>query len=212
MNSDALILCIKSNHALHKSIDGFLFNLTPPFLNELNFAPAFTITWFVEINFAIVTSLSTILKYVLSTMGVSKESISKFLIGNRFHVKLRIPSPFSNRISRWQSTDSSKAYRNTSTFKCPQYFNLSHSHSQVHRLGLNQRRGAGTQISGSGSRTIWSKKQKKHGIVCRNRLNGGPDFRLWLLLRSITRNVFGSSHPKFLRLHSPGLLSTAWPH
>ena len=26
-------------------------------------------------------------KNVLSTMGVSKESISKFLIGNRFHVK-----------------------------------------------------------------------------------------------------------------------------
>ena len=32
-------------------------------------------------------------KYVLSPMGVSKESISKFLIGNRFHVKLRILSP-----------------------------------------------------------------------------------------------------------------------
>jgi len=31
--------------------------------------------------------------YVLSTMGVSKESISKFLIGNRFHVKLRILNP-----------------------------------------------------------------------------------------------------------------------
>jgi len=31
--------------------------------------------------------------YVLSTMGVSKESISKFLIRNRFHVKLRILSP-----------------------------------------------------------------------------------------------------------------------
>jgi len=31
-------------------------------------------------------------------MGVSKESISKFLIGNRFHVKLRILSPYSNRI------------------------------------------------------------------------------------------------------------------
>jgi len=29
-------------------------------------------------------------KDVLFTMGVSKESISKFLIGNRFHVKLRI--------------------------------------------------------------------------------------------------------------------------
>ena len=39
-----------------------------------------------------------IFKYVLSTMGVSKESISKFLIGNRFHVKLRILSPYSNRI------------------------------------------------------------------------------------------------------------------
>ena len=26
-------------------------------------------------------------------MGVSKESISKFLMGNRFHVKLRILSP-----------------------------------------------------------------------------------------------------------------------
>ena len=32
--------------------------------------------------------------YVLSTMGVSKESISKFLIGNRFHVKLRIRSSY----------------------------------------------------------------------------------------------------------------------
>jgi len=32
-------------------------------------------------------------------MGVRKESISKFLIGNRFHVKLRILSPYSNRIS-----------------------------------------------------------------------------------------------------------------
>jgi len=31
--------------------------------------------------------------YVLSTMGVGKESISKFLIGNRFHVKLRILTP-----------------------------------------------------------------------------------------------------------------------
>jgi len=66
-------------------------------------------------------------------MGVSKESISKFLIGNRFHVKLRILSPYSNRIFipfylnllhseftpfRWQSTDSSKAYRNTSGFEC----------------------------------------------------------------------------------------------
>jgi len=31
-------------------------------------------------------------------MGVSKELISKFLIGNRFHVRLRILSPYSNRI------------------------------------------------------------------------------------------------------------------
>jgi len=37
-------------------------------------------------------------KYVLSMTGVTKESISKFLIGNRFHVKLRILSPYLNRI------------------------------------------------------------------------------------------------------------------
>ena len=43
---------------------------------------------------------NSVIRYynVLSTMGVSKESISKFLIGNRFHVKLRILSPYSNRI------------------------------------------------------------------------------------------------------------------
>ena len=35
----------------------------------------------------------SLFKYVLSTMGVSKETISKFLTGNRFHVKLRILSP-----------------------------------------------------------------------------------------------------------------------
>jgi len=34
-------------------------------------------------------------QYVLSAMGVSKESISKCLIGNRFHVKLPILSPYS---------------------------------------------------------------------------------------------------------------------
>ena len=39
----------------------------------------------------------SLFKYVLSTMGVSKGSISKFLIGNRFHVKLRILSPESQR-------------------------------------------------------------------------------------------------------------------
>jgi len=32
-------------------------------------------------------------KEILSTIGVSKESITKFLIGNRFHVKLRILGP-----------------------------------------------------------------------------------------------------------------------
>ena len=40
----------------------------------------------------------SLFKYVFSTMGVTKESISKFLIGNRFHVKLRILSPYSKRI------------------------------------------------------------------------------------------------------------------
>jgi len=41
----------------------------------------------------IVHANGKLIKYVLSTMSVSKESISKFLIGNRFHVKLRILSP-----------------------------------------------------------------------------------------------------------------------
>jgi len=35
----------------------------------------------------------SLFKYVLSAMGVSKESISKFLIENQFHLKLRIVSP-----------------------------------------------------------------------------------------------------------------------
>ena len=46
-------------------------------------------------------------KYVLSTMGVSKESSSKFFIGNRFHVKLRIFSPEnckqSLRVKSWKA-------------------------------------------------------------------------------------------------------------
>jgi len=36
---------------------------------------------------------TSLFKHVISTMGVSKETISKFLIGNRCHVKLRILSP-----------------------------------------------------------------------------------------------------------------------
>jgi len=53
----------------------------------------------IEVKFIYISFISKYLytyqlfKYVLSTMGVSKESISKFLIGNRFHVKLRILSP-----------------------------------------------------------------------------------------------------------------------
>jgi len=35
-------------------------------------------------------------------MGLSKESVSKFLVGNRFHVKLRILSPYSNSICKIQ--------------------------------------------------------------------------------------------------------------
>jgi len=40
-------------------------------------------------------------------MGVNKESISKFLIGNQFYVKLRIPSPEnckqSLRVKSWKA-------------------------------------------------------------------------------------------------------------
>ena len=46
-------------------------------------------------------------QYVLSTMGVSKESVSKFLIGNRSHVKLHILSPEnckqSLRVKSWKA-------------------------------------------------------------------------------------------------------------
>jgi len=46
-------------------------------------------------------------KHVLSTMGVSKESISKFLIGKRFLVKLHIISPEnctqSLRVKSWKA-------------------------------------------------------------------------------------------------------------
>ena len=46
-----------------------------------------------RINSDKLTETNSYCKYVLSTVGVSKESISKFLIGNRFHGKLRILSP-----------------------------------------------------------------------------------------------------------------------
>jgi len=53
--------------------------------------------------------LALMFKYVLSTMGVSKESISKFLIGNRFHVKLRILTPEnckqSLQVKSWKAED-----------------------------------------------------------------------------------------------------------
>ena len=44
----------------------------------------------------------SLFKYVLSTMGVNNESISKCLIGNWFHEKLRILSPYWNRIWSWK--------------------------------------------------------------------------------------------------------------
>jgi len=43
----------------------------------------------------IIIKTKTKKSYVLSRMRVSKETIGKFLIGNRFHVQLRILSPFS---------------------------------------------------------------------------------------------------------------------
>jgi len=38
-------------------------------------------------------------------MGVSRELISKFLIENRFHVKLRIVSPDSNSLDECDSSN-----------------------------------------------------------------------------------------------------------
>ena len=61
-------------------------------------------------------------------MGVSKEPISEFLIGNRFHVKLRILNPEncmqSLRVKSWkaevtaekkQTQDCNQKFRNTSS-------------------------------------------------------------------------------------------------
>jgi len=51
-------------------------------------------------------------KYVPSTMGVSKESISKFLIGNRFYVKLHILSPENSKkrlqVKSWKAEVTAK--------------------------------------------------------------------------------------------------------
>ena len=48
-------------------------------------------------------------------MGVSKESISKFLIGNRFHVKLRILSPEnckqSLQVKSWKAEVTASAFQ-----------------------------------------------------------------------------------------------------
>jgi len=71
--------------------------------------------------------IASVYKYVLSTMDVSKESISKFLIGNWFHVKLRILSPEnckqSLRVKSWKAevtaerkhTRLQSKFRNTSS-------------------------------------------------------------------------------------------------
>ena len=60
-------------------------------------------------------------KHVLSTMGVSKESIIKFLIGNRFHVKLRILSPEnckqSLRVKSWKAEVTAEKNKLKTTIK-----------------------------------------------------------------------------------------------
>ena len=62
----------------------------------------------------------SLFKYVLSTMGVSKESISKFLIGNRFHVKLRILSPDnckqSLRVKSWKAEVTAEKKKQTQDY------------------------------------------------------------------------------------------------
>ena len=68
-------------------------------------------------QYAIVVNI----KYVLSTMGVRKESISKFLIGNRFHVKLRILSPEnckqSLRVKSWKTEVTTEKNKLKTTIK-----------------------------------------------------------------------------------------------
>jgi len=53
-------------------------------------------------------------------MGVSKELISKFLIGNRFHVKLRILSPDnwkqSLRVKSWKAEVTAEKKKQTQDY------------------------------------------------------------------------------------------------
>jgi len=60
---------------------------------------------------------------------------------------------------------------------------------------------------GSGSRTIWSKEQRKHDIICINRLDGNTNFRL--RLHHPKNFGSGSIHPKLLwpQLHNSDQLA-----
>ena len=76
---------------------------------DLKILAAASTFWHRLQNYLVHWKLKTIVimlqvEYVLSTMGVSKESISKFLIRNQFPVKLRILSPYSNQ--NWSSGSS----------------------------------------------------------------------------------------------------------
>jgi len=70
-------------------------------LLKLDYFSRFTAT-----SYSLTSNLLMVFMYVLSTTGLSKESISKFLIGNRFHVKLRILNPEnckeSLRVKSWK--------------------------------------------------------------------------------------------------------------
>jgi len=100
-----------SNHKVNGRVDWFK-SVIKNQISDLNQALMFLYACNESVDCHLLSSFCDIsnlhispFKYVLSTMGVSKESISKFLIGNRFHVKLRILSPYSNRIEFYLNKD-----------------------------------------------------------------------------------------------------------
>jgi len=73
--------------------------------------------WHINLTGVVTISVFTLVNYIqisslLSTSEMSKESISKFLIGSRFQVKLRILSPEICtqflRVKGWKATDRAK--------------------------------------------------------------------------------------------------------
>ena len=126
---------------------------------------------------------------MLSTRGISTESIIKFLIANRFHVTSRILNPKSCKQfcliiclkSRAQSDDSSKSYRK------PRAFNWSVLKEEIGKNPISTKKGHGgdsdTRVQPESSITIYiAERQLAHFVyLCHH-----PIHWLRLLTRALS--------------------------